>query len=573
MITLRKNNPSDKLIELGGGANPTIRPNVDVRMCCDQNGNPTVDFTANFEEPLPISSNEFDGVYSHFVLEHISWRKVEQFLRELLRILKPGGKVVLVTANTEAQIRWVLERRKWDHHSSCILFGDQDYPENTHKNFQSPDYIKEQLVSVGFENIRVTPYGDLATDMVVEASKPMKPLLNKSAKEVNWDDPKERKSLFDFDYFNGGRKVGGYAREGYWDFPVHNITAEKIIQHKPTYALELGCGRGYILKRLQDNGINAWGMEISKHCIMTRVCDQIKPWDLCITPWPFSDGIFDLCYSVAVLEHIPEQYINDVKRELRRVCTDDCTFIHGVDLGEKDDGFDKTHVTLRPLQWWKEQGVLGVIDKEELEKGPINQSILRGDGKVKLNIGSFTTMFHHGWVNIDIHDLAMFAGHYGYNFQRLDVRSGLPYSTGSVDMIYTSHFLEHLSYKEGASFLRECRRVLKKDGVIRVIVPDYDTIQDSFPGKIREFDEINSDCKNANSDLERLWILLNSNHQSMYRLSNLYDVLNDCGFTPFISEFREELDTSYKVVESFVQMKKETLDVLPCLSLYMNAVV
>ena len=42
----------------------------------------------------------------------------------------------------------------------------------------------------------------------------------------------------------------------------------------------------------------------------------------------------------------------------------------------------------------------------------------------------------------------------------------------SIDGIFTQHTLEHLSPRQVMSVLRECRRVLKRGGCLRVIVPD-----------------------------------------------------------------------------------------------------
>jgi predicted SAM-dependent methyltransferase len=53
-----------------------------------------------------------------------------------------------------------------------------------------------------------------------------------------------------------------------------------------------------------------------------------------------------------------------------------------------------------------------------------------------------------------------------------DVRHGLPVPAGSVDAIYSSHFLEHLSREDGANFLREAGKALKPGGLIRTAVPD-----------------------------------------------------------------------------------------------------
>lgn len=53
-----------------------------------------------------------------------------------------------------------------------------------------------------------------------------------------------------------------------------------------------------------------------------------------------------------------------------------------------------------------------------------------------------------------------------------DASKRLSYIDESVDKIYSSHFLEHIPQEKGVCFLKECYRVLKKDGVMRLVVPD-----------------------------------------------------------------------------------------------------
>lgn len=53
-----------------------------------------------------------------------------------------------------------------------------------------------------------------------------------------------------------------------------------------------------------------------------------------------------------------------------------------------------------------------------------------------------------------------------------DVAKGLPLSDGSVDVLYSSHMLEHLDREEASLFLKEVRRVLCSGGIIRLAVPD-----------------------------------------------------------------------------------------------------
>ena len=56
-----------------------------------------------------------------------------------------------------------------------------------------------------------------------------------------------------------------------------------------------------------------------------------------------------------------------------------------------------------------------------------------------------------------------------------DLAYGVPFKSNSVDVVFTSHFLEHLDKEKGINFLEEIFRVLKDGGLLRIIVPDLDT--------------------------------------------------------------------------------------------------
>ena len=53
-----------------------------------------------------------------------------------------------------------------------------------------------------------------------------------------------------------------------------------------------------------------------------------------------------------------------------------------------------------------------------------------------------------------------------------DVVRRIPEPDHSVDVVYTSHMVEHLDIDEAQQFLREARRVLIPGGIIRIAVPD-----------------------------------------------------------------------------------------------------
>lgn len=68
-----------------------------------------------------------------------------------------------------------------------------------------------------------------------------------------------------------------------------------------------------------------------------------------------------------------------------------------------------------------------------------------------------------------------------------DLRQGVPFHDESVDVIYTSHLLEHLNKKDGENFIKECYRALKKGGLIRISVPDLDIAFKTYKeGKVKE---------------------------------------------------------------------------------------
>ena len=223
---------------------------VDVRICHDQEGNQVTDFSADFNEPLPIGSDEFDGALAVYVLEHISWRKVPQFLSEVCRILKEGGKAVFVIPNTENQMKYILSKPEWDGDEGSMIFGDLDYPENSHRAAFSPRTIVKFLQEAGFEKVVVAPCGNplgpqgIQTDMAVEAFKPMR--VEKMSEPIidGWDDPRQvlltpvldydPVKTFDRHYFNGG----GY-KPFYWDHPSYEIVARNVLARKPQSILEI----------------------------------------------------------------------------------------------------------------------------------------------------------------------------------------------------------------------------------------------------------------------------------------------------------------------------------------------
>jgi SAM-dependent methyltransferase len=70
-----------------------------------------------------------------------------------------------------------------------------------------------------------------------------------------------------------------------------------------------------------------------------------------------------------------------------------------------------------------------------------------------------------GWINSDIKDGP------GIDLS-CDIREGLPLVDESIDYIVSVHALPEMPYDNIVPALKELRRVLKKDGVLRLVLPD-----------------------------------------------------------------------------------------------------
>jgi len=85
-----------------------------------------------------------------------------------------------------------------------------------------------------------------------------------------------------------------------------------------------------------------------------------------------------------------------------------------------------------------------------------------------LNLGC-GKRYHKDWVNVDMVS-------YDPNVQEHNLLTGIPYPDNTFDVVYHSHILEHFSKKDGEFLIKECYRVLKKGGTIRIVVPDLEQI-------------------------------------------------------------------------------------------------
>jgi len=386
--------------------------------------------------------------------------------------------------------------------------------------------------------------------------------------------------LFDREYFESDCQTRGYIYEGYRDYACHYKTAEIVAEYAKNHnckkILEVGGARGYISRILEAKGLTVTCLDISKHCYHTRVIEDFILWDITKTPWiktrePYrylKDKEYDLVFSIATLEHISEDRVDDVIKEMARISK---YGLHGISTTSPPYDIDDTHATIKPIEWWQSKFKkiapdypVTIMDKETMEAPPY--PIPPSDKLIKLHLGSFINMFYYGWINIDIIDLSDFAKRNKYIFQQLDITNGLPYDDNTVDLIFSSHLIEHLTMEEGLNLLRECHRVLKPGGMLRIATPDAKHLMTKYlDGEIREYGHINKNVEMAETDLDALLHLLFSGHKTVYDYTRLYKLFRKAGFnkiyrtSPFKSQnhiLRNQTFVSHPTISLVVEAQK-----------------
>ena len=169
---------------------------------------------------------------------------------------------------------------------------------------------------------------------------------------------------------------------------------------------------------------------------------------------------------------------------------------------------------------------------------------------MKLNLGCGSQVVE-GWVNVDFALGARLAkvpsmqwANRTFHLTSLewdkrivihDSTKRFPWPDTSADVVYSSHTLEHFSKEEGRAFLGECHRVLKQNGVLRLVVPDLRVIVVEYiEGRLQADDfvlELGLLSRKGSSSLKnRLAPFFRFPHKCMYDEPRLVEILSEIGF-------------------------------------------
>ena len=137
---------------------------------------------------------------------------------------------------------------------------------------------------------------------------------------------------------------------------------------------------------------------------------------------------------------------------------------------------------------------------------------------MKLHLGS-GSRYLEGYLHVDIAD-----------YEHIDIKSSVDklntIDNDTVDEIYASHVLEYFDRNEVESVLNEWKRVLKKDGVLRIAVPNFEAL-------IKVYQET-AEIEKILGPLYGKWELTDGNfiyHRTVYDKNSLTELLERMGFS------------------------------------------
>jgi len=108
--------------------------------------------------------------------------------------------------------------------------------------------------------------------------------------------------------------------------------------------------------------------------------------------------------------------------------------------------------------------------------------------KLFLNVGA-GNFKHPYWTNVD-----KLTDHYSkdiditsYHEWDILLLKPISYSNNSIEIIYTSHTLEHITDEAALWFMQESYRILKPGGILRILLPDIELAYNAYNRKDRDY--------------------------------------------------------------------------------------
>ena len=128
---------------------------------------------------------------------------------------------------------------------------------------------------------------------------------------------------------------------------------KRIMAHSPETVLDVGCGHGFLVKRLVNASINAHGIDFANSA--GEECTG-RFWQGDATKeLPYPADSFDVVVSMDFFEHLEEEDIDKVYKEMKRVGKHIIALISFKPEKTAEGKPQDTHLTVKPREWWEDK--------------------------------------------------------------------------------------------------------------------------------------------------------------------------------------------------------------------------
>jgi predicted SAM-dependent methyltransferase len=196
---------------------------------------------------------------------------------------------------------------------------------------------------------------------------------------------------------------------------------------------------------------------------------------------------------------------------------------------------------------------------------------LANPGPHKLELGAGENG-KSGWLSTDLVEHKNPNGTFTHG---LNVTKPFPIGDETFDYVYSEHMIEHIDFRSSIFMLKECFRILKAGGVIRIVTPSIEFLLRVLSPNRSIFEQTYVEWSVKNfvpeafgytdafflNNFMRAW-----GHRFIFDKKTLYRVLQDAGFGKIIDckiglskhgplsnlEFQERLPCGFLALESMI---------------------
>jgi predicted SAM-dependent methyltransferase len=201
----------------------------------------------------------------------------------------------------------------------------------------------------------------------------------------------------------------------------------------------------------------------------------------------------------------------------------------------------------------------------------ISRRYLAGAGEKKLHVGCGKNVLD-GWLNSDFRPKRA-------DIMHLDATRAFPLPGNAFDYVFSEHMIEHVPYAGGVNMLKECFRILKPGGTLRVSTPDLAFLIDLYrPNKSPEqqaYIEWAAQLFSSYAPVPSDTFVINNfvrdwGHLFVYDEPTLADAMRRAGFSE-VNKFQlnesncdalRQLENENRMPQGFLALESMTLEAL-----------